>query len=136
MKINSLKKGRTGEYEFARYLQELFQLPELPTRNLEQTRSGGYDFLIAPFIFEVKRQQTLNLNSWWWQVSKAAQEWVLSGKLGYSYQRVVAYRQNRKPWNFLISTSNLIPAQDVGYIQLTEPTFRKWATEIYWRENK
>ena len=135
MKINSRNKGRTGEYEFARYLQEIFDLPQPPERNIEQVRDGGYDFLVKPFIFEVKRQQTLNLNSWWWQVSMAAQEWVLSRKIGYSYQRVVAYRQNRKPWNFLISTSNLTPPQDTGFIQLTESVFRKWATEIYWREN-
>ncbi len=121
--INSRSKGVGGEREFCRWLQKTLDLPYLPERNLDQVRNGGSDVCdIAPFLFEVKRCQQLALRDWWVQVMKAA-------KKDLNSIPVVAYRQNRQKWKFLISASYI--GLDKGYIRLEEFEFSNWLRKYF-----
>lgn len=122
MGINIRSKGQSGEREFCKWLQKTLKLEELPSRNLDQVRCGGADVLgVIPFVFEIKRCETLSLKSWWKQVVTAA-----------FYPEdipVVAYRQNRKKWKFLISSVYVgVPG---SFIQLEEEVFKKWLKNHY-----
>jgi len=120
--INIRKKGQQGEREFCKWLLKTLDLKELPSRNLDQVRSGGADILaVSPFVFEIKRCETLNLKAWWKQVSTAA---YYPGDVP-----VVAYRKNRQPWRFLISSVHIgVPK---GFVQLEEKEFCKWLKNHY-----
>lgn len=121
-RINSRAKGASGEREFCRWLFDNFNVP-MPTRNLEQVRSGGSDVIdIEPFYFEVKRVENLSLDSWWHQVCRAIKK-----AHDDSLVPVVAFRQNRSPWEFLIHAENIGVKR--GYIRLDERCFIKWASE-------
>ena len=99
-RINSRAKGANGEREFAKWLKENLNLQTLPQRNLEQVREGGSDILgVGQFVFEVKRVENLDLLTWWNQVVNDAR---LLNK-----EPVVAFRQNNKKWEFLISARNI-----------------------------
>lgn len=118
--INARTKGATGERQFCKWLEKNFELDFLPQRNLEQVRSGGHDVYVDPFIFEVKRVEKLQLQSWWLQIIKASE------KIEHSIP-VVAFRQNGNKWSFLISAQ--IIGVKGGFIQLTEKTFIYWAKQ-------
>jgi len=91
-------KGAAAERELAKLLGE--QLASEVTRNLEQTRSGGHDLIGIPgWAIEVKRQESLSLSAWWEQAHKQAENANLCPAL--------AYRQNRKPWRFVVQISDL-----------------------------
>lgn len=121
-KINSRAKGASGEREFAKWLEVNLKLDYTPTRNLEQVRSGGSDIIdVYPFVFEVKRRENLDLQSWWIQVKHDAL------KFDECAIPIVAFRQNRKPWEFLISANNI--CVDKGYVRLPENVFIKWALQ-------
>jgi len=117
----AIHKGKAGEREFCNWLDANFRLPHKPTRNLDQTRSGGVDVIYAPFAFEVKRRESIDLKSWWIQVKKGA------AILGL--EPVVAFRQNRKPWEFLISAKHI--GCELGYMRLDEKTFKLWAEGVW-----
>jgi hypothetical protein len=119
--VNSRNKGARGEREFCDWLEKTFNLDIKPQRNLEQVRSGGYDVLLKPFIFEVKRVEILNKKRWWLQVINASKDII-------NCIPVVAYKQNRKKWAFLISAVYI--NLDAGYIELNEQTFIQWASNI------
>lgn len=112
-------KGAGGEREFCKYIAELLDLPDMPKRQLDQTREGGGDVIVPPFLFEVKRQERLTLQNWWKQAVASA---------GGDLKPVVAYRQNRHAWRFLI------PAEEIGvfggYICLESPIFAAWARPL------
>ncbi len=117
-RINSRGKGSEGEREFARWLQEKLELDFLPQRNLEQSRGGGADIIdVRPFLFEVKRCEVLAFRDWWLQVIVASKKTIESVP-------IVAYRQNKQPWRFLISAKNI--GLRVGYIQLEENEAIQW----------
>lgn len=60
-------------------------------RNTTQSDRGGDDIVGIPLIsVEVKRQETLSLNTWWQQAVKQGNKLRL--------QPVLIYRQSRKPW--------------------------------------
>jgi len=121
MPIKSPKaKGATGERELARWLQTNLRLDFLPERNLEQVRSGGADILgVGKFVFECKRCEVVNIDTWWMQVLAASQN--------YDAHPVLAFRQNRKSWNFVISAKVIgLPR---GKIFLDEPTFALYANK-------
>ena len=121
-KINSRAKGAAGEREFCKWLFDNLNVP-MPTRNLEQVRSGGADVIdIEPFYFEVKRCEKLSLYSWWLQVSRAVRNSCDETKVP-----VVAFRQNRGDWHFLISAREI--GIKKGYIRLTETVFLNWCKE-------
>lgn len=118
-KINPRTKGASGEREFCRWLYDNLEVP-MPTRNLEQVRSGGSDIIdIEPFYFEIKRVEKLNIDAWWRQVSKAARN-TNDG----SIIPVVCFRQNRKDWEFLISAKYI--GLEKGFLRISESTFLRW----------
>jgi len=129
MAVNGRAKGAAGEREFADWLQRVLRLEIKPQRNLEQVRSGGADIVdVPPFLFEVKRCEQLSLRSWWLQVKTASESHLDSVP-------VVAYRQNRQPWRFLIS-ANFIGVGK-GFVQLEELEFKQWADLILnWYTNR
>ena len=125
--INGRSKGAGGERELCRWLQETLNLQTTPERNLDQVRNGGSDINeVAPFMFEVKRCEALAKRAWWVQVKKASN--TVPGTIP-----VVAYRQNRKPWRFLISAEYI--GLDLGFIQLEEFEFVNWIKNYYGMHN-
>jgi len=105
-------KGHNGELELARLINEI--LPLDAKRNLTQVRDGGADINLEGLCVEVKRQETLNLNTWWDQVCRAADD---SGGVP-----VLAYRQNRRPWNFVLPGYLLVPGCS-GRLTMDADTF-------------
>ena len=108
MGINIRSKGQNGEREIADKLNEIYQqlliengIPikdkrDLPfQRNQNQSAVGGSD-LSNPFLLEieVKRQETLSINSWWNQCLAAADR--------TGGEPILIYRQNRKSWRVIM----------------------------------
>ena len=86
---------------------------------MDQTRDGGADVLdMFPFVYEVKRVERLDLDTWWLQVLKAARE------LGEDRIPVVAFRQNNQQWEFLISAKNI--GIQHGYVRAKALRFQQW----------
>ncbi len=116
-KINARAKGAAGERELAKWLHRNFRLDVIPTRNLEQVRSGGSDIIdFYPFFFECKRVESLDLQSWWNQVLFTVRKCEYQDPIP-----VVAFRQNRKPWEFLVSATHI--GLNKGFIRLREKEF-------------
>jgi len=91
-------KGAQGERELFSLLSDGLGLNI--TRNLVQTRSGGADTMDIPgFAIEVKRQEALKINEWWEQTLMQAADRI----------PVLAYRQSRQPWRFLIALYDINP---------------------------
>ncbi len=123
-KINARSKGSGGEREFCSWLFNKLALDEKPQRNLEQVRSGGTDIIMPPFGFEVKRCEKLQLTDWWIQVKTDCAEY--NKNIGEtSLEPVVAFRQNGKPWEFLISAYNIGCTK--GFLRINEKVFLEWA---------
>jgi len=121
MSLNARNKGTKGERELAKWLYDNLGLVDLPQRNLEQVRSGGGDLLVPPFLYECKRVETLALDAWWVQSVIAARKENL--------KPVVAFRQNKKNWEFLISADCI--GLDKGYVRLTSRIFLQYAVKLY-----
>lgn len=124
--VNGRTKGAAGEREFCKWLSDNLDIPHAE-RNLEQVRGGGSDIVNCyPFVFEIKRVESLDLQNAWIQCKNACEEYRKSG-FGYDENLlpVVAFRFNRKPWEFLIS-AQLIGCEK-GYLRTTEKTFISWA---------
>ena len=114
-------KGANGEREFCRWLMENFELGIELKRNLDQVRDGGSDVMgLPPFQFEVKRCEALAKRDWWLQVCNALQPDRVA---------VVAFRQNRRKWHFLISAKNI--GLKNGFIQLEEREFKSWMMRAF-----
>lgn len=92
MGVSQRNKGKRGELELAHLLEE--NLGVSVTRNLMQTREGGYDLNGLPVALEVKRQERVTLPQWWQQVCEQGGR---AGKLP-----VLAWRGNRQPWRFRV----------------------------------
>lgn len=121
MTLNARTKGASGERQFCKWLFENLNLKEMPKRNLEQTRSGGHDVYVKPFMFEVKRVEKLQLQKWWLQIIKAAEK--IEGSIP-----IVAFRQNKHKWSFLISGKCI--GVKGGYICLNESCFILWIKQL------
>lgn len=102
MAIHVVNKGKNGEREVVNLLQphvnRIYQGIGLPApdllRNQMQSAVGGYDIVGLPWLaLEVKRQEQLQLNTWWKQVTAAATS---------NQVPVVIYRQNRQKWQVLM----------------------------------
>jgi len=138
--INIRTKGQTGEREVAGLLNAVVQkvrqaqgLPALEDRDLpfqrnqNQSAVGGDD-LTNPFglAIEVKRQETLSINTWWKQcVASAARS---------NGRPILIYRQNRKPWRVVMTAP--LPITDskaIGPVQIeiAVETFLAWFEEYY-----
>lgn len=106
MTINIRAKGQNGEREVQQALEPIVRrvmqqlghpLPEkaIVQRNQNQSAVGGAD-LTGTFglSIEVKRQESLSINTWWAQCVKAAQE--------NNEIPVLLYRQNGKKWKAVL----------------------------------
>ena len=87
-------KGARGERELAKLLEENLGLEV--TRNLLQTREGGYDLNGLPVALEVKRCEQLQLKRWWEQAMDQA---IFSNSKKLP---VLAWRQNGRKWTFRV----------------------------------
>lgn len=108
--INIKDKGSNGEREaclllntiLSRVLSELdLPYPTIPVfkRNLNQTAIGGSD-IENPFglCIEVKRQEIINIDSWWTQCVKASKS--------FGGKPIVLYRQNgKRQWKAVMECS-------------------------------
>ena len=123
--VHARNKGKAAESEFINMFQTLF--PETIERNLEQVRSGGSDVSGSePFVIEIKRVEKLDFPSWWRQVRAATK--------AVSDIPVVAYRQSRQPWKFLLPAT-LIVSKSEAFIIVDMETFIKFVSEYYAGEN-
>lgn len=106
MTINIRAKGQNGEREVQQALEPIVRrvmqqlghpLPDkaIVQRNQNQSAVGGSD-LTGTFglAIEVKRQESLSINTWWAQCVKAAQE--------NNEIPVLLYRQNGKKWKAVL----------------------------------
>ena len=119
MTINSVTKGKRGEVEFCQWLFDNLRI--VVDREYNQSQ-GGADIITTDFIFEVKRREVLALNDWWHQVIIASKKYPNKNLIP-----VVVFRQNRKPWEFLIP-ANLILGLDKGFLRCSEQIFLQFAT--------
>ena len=120
--LNAKKKGKVGEEEACRWLEKhLFDNQRSLKPNTAQSFVGA-DIVANPFIFEVKRRETLSLNGWWVQIHR-----VYKRLLEYDRPHipVVMYRINRGEWYFLISASAI--GDDAGWVMISSARFIKWA---------
>jgi Holliday junction resolvase len=85
------RKGASAERELFGLLRD--ELGLIVERNLAQTRAGGADCLsIDGLAIEVKRQEKAFSEAWWRQAVEQAGSRV----------PVLAYRQSRQPWRFVL----------------------------------
>ena len=106
MSINIRTKGRTAEQDIATDLNSVLNVlrmkkgipfPDKPTvqRNQNQSAVGGQDLVgTLGFAIEVKRQEQLNINTWWRQCIASAKT------LGED--PVLLFRQNHQKWRCLM----------------------------------
>lgn len=141
MALHALNKGKEGEREIARALNEIIfaalqargiAIPDrdVVQRNQNQSAVGGGDLSNTfGMCIEVKRQEQLSVNTWWKQVQKAA---LHNGDLP-----VLVYRQNRKPWR-VVTIGNL-PCPYTGHqftarVEFAWEDFKLWFR--YWVDLK
>lgn len=122
MKLNAQKKGKAGEVEFCNWLFDNFGI--VVDRNHNQSNGHSTDVITRDFVFEVKRRESLDLDSWWHQVVVAKKRIKTNDLIP-----IVAYRQNRKPWYFLMP-ANLIHGVEKGYVAASERVFVEYAKNI------
>lgn len=122
MGANAKAKGGAGEREMEKWLfDNIDEIHTRPKRELGQSRDGGADIIVEPwFIIEVKRREVLDLHSWWYQV-------IIAQKKFPDLLPVVAFRQNKKPWEFLISAQHI--QLETGFIRLRSQEFIKFANK-------
>jgi hypothetical protein len=103
--VNIRSKGQRGEREAIDLLQEWLAPvtaaakvdPVELSRNLTQTREGGYDVVGLDWLaLEVKRHENLQVSTWWKQTLRQARPDQIP---------MLMYRQNRTPWKFRIRTT-------------------------------
>jgi hypothetical protein len=70
--MNSRNKGHGYEREIVHLLRSLTDLPV--ARNLDQSRDGGGDIALPPFLFECKRRNRISVYEWIDQAATAAVE--------------------------------------------------------------
>jgi len=121
MALNPIRKGKAGEVEFCKWLHRHLDIKT--ERNYNQSQ-GGADIIIDDFIIEVKRREALDLASWWYQVIIASKKYPETGLIP-----VVAFRQNRKPWEFLLP-ARLITGLDRGYVRCSESIFLQFSKYV------
>ncbi len=68
--MNARNKGHGYEREIVHLLRALTDLPV--ARNIEQSRDGGGDIALPPFMFECKRRARLSVYEWIDQAATAA----------------------------------------------------------------
>jgi Holliday junction resolvase len=105
--IMQRRKGANSERELFGLLRD--ELGIAVERNLSQTRGGGADSLsIDGLAIEVKRQEKPFSDAWWRQAVKQA---------GSTRTPIVAYRQSRQPWRFVVPLGWLM-GQDIFHFNM------------------
>ena len=93
---SSRNKGQVGEREVCKILGEALGISL--DRNLEQTRSGGCDIVVNDhWYIEVKRQEKYQIDAWWQQACRQAQD---KGK-----HPVLFFRKSREDWRVMMPYS-------------------------------
>ena len=101
-------KGAAGEREFFAILNRFLPERLRVQRDLSQTRDGGADAVVGGVVIEVKRQESIRLNSWLKQARKAAETW------GTHHVPVVAYRKNHGHWRCVVE---MTPQELAAYMR-------------------
>lgn len=119
--VHSQKKGKRGEDDFCKWLKKNL---EIDVRR-EHFQASGYsaDVMTEHFLFEVKRHEKPNRDNFFYQLIVAQKRHPDKNIIG-----VVAFRENRKPWKFLLSAKLI--GLDLGYIELSEKVFISFAKTI------
>lgn len=106
MGIDIRSKGANAERDLATELNNVlnrvllihgYKEPPKPViqRNQNQSAVGGSDLTFPiPIAMEVKRQESLSINTWWRQTEVAAKE--------FGGTPILIYRQSRKPWTVVM----------------------------------
>lgn len=137
MTINKQVKGKVGEREIKDAFIELMRKQEIETgrtgvsenvkRNTLQSDRGGDDIVGIPLLsIEVKRQETLSVNTWWKQ--------CLDNALKQKAQPVLIYRQNRKAWRVVTYTVLQYPSYaNMSWVrtEMTFDDFMSWYGTLY-----
>lgn len=135
MGINIRQKGQEGERDIQRALEPIvrrlmteggFPLPVKPIiqRNQNQSAVGGSDLSNTfGLSIEVKRQESLSVNTWWKQCTKSAEE--------LNEVPVLLYRQNGKKWKCVTFVWLGLPngAQFGTRAEMDWDTFLAWFEE-------
>lgn len=112
----SRTKGAAGEREFCNALSKLLDymgVDSALSRNLSQTRDGGYDIAgLGDMAIEVKRAKQARVGDWWTQAAFQAQE--------CNKFPVLAYRLDRREWRVVMHINDI-----------THPDFAFCATDGY-----
>lgn len=99
MGTSQRNKGKAAEVEVYHWLNDTVSTVVGPgkwfQRNQNQTASSGSD-LSNPFrlSIEIKRHETLSINSWWAQCTRSAK-----AEFGVP---ILIYRQSRQPWRVIM----------------------------------
>lgn len=112
--VHAQKKGKRGEDLFCKWLFENLQIEV--RRNHFQADGHSADIIISDFIIEVKNREVHNLDEYWHQVAIAAKHHK------EDLIPIVAFKSNRKKWQFLIP-AKLIHGCSIGYVIATEKVF-------------
>lgn len=118
--VHVVNKGKAGEREAIKFLLPLVdkaleleqRAPHERTdflaaiqRNQNQSAVGGKDLVgLFGLSFEVKRQEVLSIGRWWEQCCAGAQR---NGE-----DPVLMFRQNRRPWRFVLYGAFPVDAQN------------------------
>lgn len=122
MALHAQKKGKRGEVEFCKWLSDNLGI-EIE-RNYNQSDGCSADVITDDFIFEVKRREKLDLDTWWHQVVVAKKNHSDPDLIP-----IVCYRQNNKKWFFLMPAS-LIKGLELGYVVANERVFLQFIRGI------
>jgi len=122
MPLHAQKKGKAGEVQFCKWLLDNLGIDV--QRNYNQADGHSADVITDDFIFEVKRRESIDLDTWWHQVAIAKKN-----NKNPELIPVVAFRKNRKSWKFAIP-ANLLPGLDRGYMVMNERVFIEFAKTI------
>lgn len=135
MAINIRQKGQTGEREIQKILEQVVRkvmtncgqcLPEkaIVQRNQNQSAVGGSD-LTGTFglSIEIKRQEQLNVNTWWKQCTEQANN--------LNEHPVLLFRQNGKKWRCITLLWLVLPGQTSRKVraEIDFETFLAWFEE-------
>lgn len=132
MALHAQNKGKEGEREVCTMLNVVVNrvrtrlgkpLPPVPDfqRNQNQSAVGGSD-VKNPYqlAIEVKRQESLSINTWWSQIEKAA---LRDGEVP-----VLIFKQNRKKWRVLMYGALPLLNGQISWqrVEISHETFLEW----------
>lgn len=121
MGASQRNKGKAAEVEVYHWLNDIVSTMvghgKWFQRNQNQTASSGSD-LSNPFrlSIEIKRHETLSINSWWAQCTRSA-----SAEFGVP---VLLYRQSRQPWRAVVEMTDCYG--DSYTVTMSADNFERW----------